>query len=1468
MRKFLAALFGLACVTCVAAATACATVEPEYYTLTYEEPDGVTFDFNGILSGAEVREGYTVNFTVHVDDDLEGTPVVNLNEQELTAGADGGYSFVMKGESKITVSGVMRISTHSVFFEAGDVRVRYFGTDEAKTEYTDVKGLSYDLGATVSFTLKKSVYYMDGSYKVTANSIILEPDDKGVYSFEVMADTNVSVEGLEEDLGFTARAGGGSGTEADPYLIEKPIDMYYMAALVEDSAFYNGRFARAHYKLMNDLDFEGEQLYIVGNFPGDNTLATFSGEFDGNGHTISNYYIDDHVINQENGEEVPLSYIGLFGFATVTAVSRAYIHDLTLRDFEIEVDAANVSSGYYVGGLVGAGMGVEINNCSVEGEITVYGNNDTFGYVGGIIGRQQSYYDGASMLYTSYVGSCEANVNITCSNGNFYAAGGISGIAISATEDVNSSIMNSCFTGDVSGALNTGGIAGLADSYTSVVNCYTTGEVFARSAMTVVNGQYTYSHASGGGIVGYLGSDAIISSCFSVAEVGASAALGAKYEHTGGIAGRLDDSGGLFVNSLAPALHNNYSGADVRAEEEFYKNTLGWTDGAWSFGNGYPTLKRDEISGGYAINVVFPEGLRVGGADSVLFEGNENTTIAALYAGGVDRFLTSDNGLRSYGYFFDRELKNPVYSSYVPLGSVTLYAGFADYSEVAGRYYILGGGNNSYIELGTDGSLGYRLGALDFTSFYSYDGKEILLQPCPAATLTIDDGENVTSTYVTAIAPKAAGRLVFEFSYRTSLTEAPAAGSFTAVSAVNGFEYGSYYAEGSDDYTFNYNGTGTKGNSSFVFTVSSNGQIITITLANGNKELAQLSENGGFEISDRRFVKYDEFRGTWEKAYTTHETFTFDGRGGWSFEKFVYDSKGVKQNIERSSGGYTIADGKLALDNGYIAGFDGVCLGIDNGNYSEAFYREYSFVGEWGFLSLHETVTAVFGGLNAEGYGEASIAYGTGDAIAMSYEVLLMDGAYNIYLIKGEDIYGQLTFNPVNGTLNGLIYSQRKNNLVDALFCIYDDFKGLWVSSELGDIEFNGLGNYDIAGTANYSQIIGVIKIGGKTAGTYELEDFRLSGSFSYNNIDYTIIYNPETGSAEIKAEGSSDVISAVRPDDMRGIVLVDGDGTLYSFDGGSYLASGGKLTVTGADGTTVYGYAEEDKFHYAITAQDGTAGSLVLENGVYSMTLGEDVKTLTVSNPFTGSWIKGGAEVGSLEISVINGDLLAEGSYLGEEVSFTYNPAGGYLSFRHDGKTLYILALGSGDRTELAVSESADTRGEHDLCLKASALDKHAGAYTAADGAMVVLDGLTTSTYGTGNGTASVWDKDGKLTATYSYKLNSLGELELKGDKTFIFAEEENGAYVLDGKSFTLIEADWFYQRSIVDSAKNSYVFDGHGTVRVSDGKVYSYVIKGYDDVSLVYSLEFTDADGGKREAEYDLALAKLIFAGESNNA
>jgi hypothetical protein len=251
--------------------------------------------------------------------------------------------------------------------------------------------------------------------------------------------------------------GGGSGTPVDPYLIS---DANHMQAIGADPCDWDKCF-----KLMADIDlggYTGDEFNLIGDYPSN----PFTGVFDGNNHTISNFIYDS------NSAEF---IIGLFGYVDGP---HANIKDLGLVDPDVNAGASldvgalvgyiaegtithcYVEGGYirgadFVGGLIGANGG-DIFRCYSTGSVT---GND---YVGGLVGCSDGY------LRDCIIINCYAIGSIT---GNNYVGGLLGWNARRCT-------ITDCYaTGNFIGNEHVGGLMGLNSCYggpcsTIITNSY------------------------------------------------------------------------------------------------------------------------------------------------------------------------------------------------------------------------------------------------------------------------------------------------------------------------------------------------------------------------------------------------------------------------------------------------------------------------------------------------------------------------------------------------------------------------------------------------------------------------------------------------------------------------------------------------------------------------------------------------------------------------------------------------------------------------------------------------------------------------------------------------------------------------------------------------------------------------------------------------------------------------------------
>jgi len=198
------------------------------------------------------------------------------------------------------------------------------------------------------------------------------------------------------------------------------------------------------FRLKNDLDLVAEPgLYI----------PYLAGEFDGNGHKISNLSVNFGFV----------SLVGLFGYlAPGGKVTQVCVEDV------------NITAYSGVGGLVGYSQGIVINSYS-SGNVTGYVG--VGGLVGGNAGTVSSSYSLCNVTGNSSVGGLMGGNGGTLSES--YSTGNVTGNAIIGGlvgYTYAGIISNSYSTGSVNGDFWVGGLVGYIHAGT-VSNSYSTGSV-------------------------------------------------------------------------------------------------------------------------------------------------------------------------------------------------------------------------------------------------------------------------------------------------------------------------------------------------------------------------------------------------------------------------------------------------------------------------------------------------------------------------------------------------------------------------------------------------------------------------------------------------------------------------------------------------------------------------------------------------------------------------------------------------------------------------------------------------------------------------------------------------------------------------------------------------------------------------------------------------------------------------------
>ncbi|MCK4291649.1 MAG: hypothetical protein KAY65_00515 [Planctomycetes bacterium] len=250
-------------------------------------------------------------------------------------------------------------------------------------------------------------------------------------------------------LGVVAQGkyGGGTGDPNDPYLI---YDANQMQAIGPDANDWDKCF-----KLMADIDlgqFDGKDDRERFNIIGKNWGDAFTGVFDGNGHTISNFTYTS----------TGTSYVGLFGYVRK---EYAEIKDLVL--INPNVDAG---TGAFVGLLVGCLEEGTITNCYVEGA-SVSGSWSVGGLVGQNCGSIAHCYSTADVSGDRDVGGLvgcnpSGEINECYSRGNVWGNKDIGGLVGCNYDDGNyytGSVSRSYSMGRVVGTSFVGGLIGVND---------------------------------------------------------------------------------------------------------------------------------------------------------------------------------------------------------------------------------------------------------------------------------------------------------------------------------------------------------------------------------------------------------------------------------------------------------------------------------------------------------------------------------------------------------------------------------------------------------------------------------------------------------------------------------------------------------------------------------------------------------------------------------------------------------------------------------------------------------------------------------------------------------------------------------------------------------------------------------------------------------------------------------------------
>lgn len=379
----------------------------------------------------------------------------------------------------------------------------------------------------------------------------------------------------------------GTGTKNDPYNIYNTADLLKMSELLVPGT-------KIYFRLKADIDMTGID-WVPLNFasPYENLI-----DFDGNGHTISNF------------TSTFANYPSFFG------VLYGSCHDVTFTNAVIE-SAVGGATGIIASYCGTTNMPGEAHRVHVQGRVTSPGGNKNG--TGGLFGR----------IWGANITACSADVEIE--SGEDYV-GGIFGY------DTGASTVSDCWTaGHVKAGSKVGGIGGgfiKADS--EMYNCF--------SLMTV-EGSFQYAgilghanldqknanttntpnnhiegciawneeiksratdgaeHYSSGVIVGFTATQNYLVNCFRKADIVFSECpVNAELGYVVTNQANAGPGAPLVVgtNSYDFAYHGLAAPADATVTS--LARSLGWSDSVWDFSTPIPTLKAGTGGGDENVN--------------------------------------------------------------------------------------------------------------------------------------------------------------------------------------------------------------------------------------------------------------------------------------------------------------------------------------------------------------------------------------------------------------------------------------------------------------------------------------------------------------------------------------------------------------------------------------------------------------------------------------------------------------------------------------------------------------------------------------------------------------------------------------------------------------------------------------------------------------------------------------------------
>ena len=390
-----------------------------------------------------------------------------------------------------------------------------------------------------------------------------------------------------------SKYGGGTGEPDDPYLIYTGRQMNVIGAHPDDWD--------QHFRLMADIDlsaFAPTEFNLIGYYTDDDNRKPFTGVFDGNGHTISNFNYTAGLAIVEGiglfryvaGTDMEIRDLGLIDPNVVAVAGKSVGSLVGIMEYgaitNCYVQNGHVSGNIRVGGLLGRILACVITDCHVEAGVS------GFERIGGLVGEN----------YAGVVKNCSSASDVFAVS----KSGGLVGLnefLMEAGLFIPGNIIGCRSEGAIEGQNCIGGLVG--ENLSRVTDSYSTADVF------VSRGVFVWDGPTGNRIGGLVGHNyfwtgtldrPLVSSCYSTGSVSASV-FGS--DNVGGLVGLNEgtvtdsfwdiETSGLSSSdggTSRTTFHMQRRNTFVNAGWDFVDETANGTDDTWWIleGQDYPRL--------------------------------------------------------------------------------------------------------------------------------------------------------------------------------------------------------------------------------------------------------------------------------------------------------------------------------------------------------------------------------------------------------------------------------------------------------------------------------------------------------------------------------------------------------------------------------------------------------------------------------------------------------------------------------------------------------------------------------------------------------------------------------------------------------------------------------------------------------------------------------------------------------------